>query len=533
MKLSSPLLKTAGLRTLHMLTILISRKFTAHIIMRFNPFSSRNVKDSIGLYISSSVGLQEVDEQHFVNDWNKDGQRFHFIVQEANTEPSTLLDGSDAVLITFALDTDFKQTVLHYAKFIYDNYWEQRKAFYFIGTKLDALDAGLDIVQYPERETTKITMYTYLSTFFIDNRSKSDLGRLCSSLANFKYPIRPSIGSSVNKLFSHLRSRLCDLIAMAFALPVPRDINKDTPDPDDFPAIPDDDTAWKMIDTPESIDFNNHIASFANSLFRSAFTYKVGLTLVLKRLHRLERFNTIFIRAYTNIPVPQPRYRHLKEAFITDFIPGRMLLECWDSLTKFQQFRIACTLRRYVSQLRSITSERPGSIEHGHVNGALFSDPSIWNGPFRDVEIFRNWVKHIAYYDRVNLVEGFRSDYPNEPPPPAPPMPPIPDDTDWKLSLAHCDISLSNVILSEDGVLWLIDWAYTGFYPPWLESHAMKRYTEAPDSWKQWISFITDFPSNVDELWAHMDYCVSLYSSFDAPREDYWPLWPEHEMSNW
>lgn len=72
-------------------------------------------------------------------------------------------------------------------------------------------------------------------------------------------------------------------------------------------------------------------------------TWKIASTLIAKRLGHFERSNNIFVRTHTNIPVPQPRYLHLKEALITDFIPGSMLLECWDSLSPFYQFCIACT----------------------------------------------------------------------------------------------------------------------------------------------------------------------------------------------
>ncbi|PPQ89933.1 hypothetical protein CVT25_009988 [Psilocybe cyanescens] len=407
-----------------------------------------------------------------------DGHRFRFLAQEADMNASGLMNESDAILLTFGLDTDFGDLINQYGKLVRHNYWEHRKAFYVIGTKQDSLEHNSDYVRYPGRLTTMITLFTSIDSAIVGALRGNGIEELCCSV-------------------------------------VPPDVNKDTPDSVDLPAIPDDNTAWTMCDLPEAVAYNRRLADYSNSIFKSAPTWKIAPTLILKRLDPSERFNNIFVRAHTNIPVPQPRYLHLKKALITDFIPGSMLLACWDSLSAFYQFRIACTLRRYVSQMRRITSERPGSIDRGLVKGHLF-EPDLWNGPFRDVETFRNWIQHIAYTGWI------RSDSDESDINASPSKLKFPPKCDWTPVLTHCDLSLGNVMLSDDGILWVIDWAYSGFYPPWLESMGMRRYDHAPESWKQWYWFITGSSSEINFIWSHFMKAVATSAS-DLPRDDYWP----------
>ncbi|KAJ3797822.1 hypothetical protein GGU11DRAFT_682868, partial [Lentinula aff. detonsa] len=55
----------------------------------------------------------------------------------------------------------------------------------------------------------------------------------------------------------------------------------------------------------------------------------------------------------------------------------------------------------------------------------------------------------------------------------------------------HFDIHMENVILGDDGQLWLIDWEEAGWYPRWFESASMRKYAKmAKTPWASWVSFI-------------------------------------------
>jgi hypothetical protein len=42
-------------------------------------------------------------------------------------------------------------------------------------------------------------------------------------------------------------------------------------------------------------------------------------------------------------------------------------------------------------------------------------------------------------------------------------------DDSQPMVLTHGDLSLRNIMLGHDGKIWLVDWGFSGFYPPWFE----------------------------------------------------------------
>ena len=44
-----------------------------------------------------------------------------------------------------------------------------------------------------------------------------------------------------------------------------------------------------------------------------------------------------------------------------------------------------------------------------------------------------------------------------------------PFDDSHLLVLMHNDLSMHNIIVGHDKKVWLIDWGWLGFYPPWCE----------------------------------------------------------------
>ncbi|KAF8914375.1 hypothetical protein CPB84DRAFT_1957089 [Gymnopilus junonius] len=80
-------------------------------------------------------------------------------------------------------------------------------------------------------------------------------------------------------------------------------------------------------------------------------------------------------------------------------------------------------------------------------------------------------------------------------------------DDSQPLVLTHLDLSPSNIILGNDGRLWLIDWAWAGFYPPWFEYVAMKDQSRNENvvgfedmSWEAFVPFICG-PYFKQEAW--------------------------------
>jgi thiamine kinase-like enzyme len=47
-------------------------------------------------------------------------------------------------------------------------------------------------------------------------------------------------------------------------------------------------------------------------------------------------------------------------------------------------------------------------------------------------------------------------------------------DNSEPLVLTHQDLNLRNLIVGEDGHLWIIDWGWAGYHPWWFEYVAMR-----------------------------------------------------------
>ena len=62
--------------------------------------------------------------------------------------------------------------------------------------------------------------------------------------------------------------------------------------------------------------------------------------------------------------------------------------------------------------------------------------------------------------------------------------------------LSHSSsLHLANLILGDDGQLWVIDWGCPGWYPAWFEAASMAliskmRPEDHPHSWSSWIPFM-------------------------------------------
>lgn len=95
---------------------------------------------------------------------------------------SELLDEADGILLTFGLDKEHGSLLGQYQKFVHDSYWEQRKAFYMIGTKRDLLNPSSEYAKYPERMTSYFTLCTSVACTFVSALSGSGIEELCCSI---------------------------------------------------------------------------------------------------------------------------------------------------------------------------------------------------------------------------------------------------------------------------------------------------------------------------------------------------------------
>lgn len=106
------------------------------------------------------------------------------------------------------------------------------------------------------------------------------------------------------------------------------------------------------------------------------------------------------------------------------------------------------TLRGYRSQLRKLRRLTPGPVDGSPCVGTLFTENTT--GPFSTYSEMTAWFNH-----KLDVSQRF-----NKAPPDAPRF-----DNSWPLVFTHNDLNMRNVLLAPDGKLYMIDWAWSGFYP--------------------------------------------------------------------
>jgi aminoglycoside phosphotransferase (APT) family kinase protein len=193
-----------------------------------------------------------------------------------------------------------------------------------------------------------------------------------------------------------------------------------------------------------------------------------------------EALNMLMIQSMTSIPVPKVKQLivdHRSYYLVIERINGRTLEACWSQLGLFAQLRIAWTLRGYVSQLRRLQRSVPGRIDGSVCEGYLCTEQG--SGPFSSYSDFTSWYNH-----KLEVVQRVKRA----------PLDAERFDSSWPLVFTHGDINPGNIIMAEDGTLFLIDWNYSGFFPIWHEYSCMEWYCwqrGAPRSWRLLVPFIS------------------------------------------
>lgn len=175
---------------------------------------------------------------------------------------------------------------------------------------------------------------------------------------------------------------------------------------------------------------------------------------------------------------------------LQQYIPGRQIYEAWPTLGCWTRFRVALTIRFYIYQLRRLSRRIgpppfPGPLSDDGTpricTGRLFTEDDC-AGPFSSYHDMSYW-----YDNRLLLVRRFRREGLNA----------APFDDSVPLVITHKDLHDANIIIGDDGNLWIIDWADAGWYPEWFEGASMKTHAEVkylPDSplvsWRAWIPFM-------------------------------------------
>ncbi|KAJ3983553.1 hypothetical protein F5890DRAFT_1522356 [Lentinula detonsa] len=187
---------------------------------------------------------------------------------------------------------------------------------------------------------------------------------------------------------------------------------------------------------------------------------------------------------------------------VMDFIPNSQRLEIvWPTLSMWSRLKIILTMRLYLRQIRrTLSSNVPGPISPTPLpcSGLQLSlDPL---GPFPTVATleahYRKQIADAEYY----ASRGWS---------PSPKSKPLPTSVFTPLVFTHNDLNMRNLLLDDRGVLWIVDWGFAGFFPPWFEYLGMLYAAQKdnnPESWQHCIKYMAEPNFEVEEWMQKMGY---------------------------
>ncbi|KAI0530282.1 kinase-like domain-containing protein [Xylaria digitata] len=202
--------------------------------------------------------------------------------------------------------------------------------------------------------------------------------------------------------------------------------------------------------------------------FGDHFVVKYG-----KKINLIEGKNILIIKEYTKMPIPKlyAMYQHEpsgNKVMIMEYVPGRLLGKCYDSLDDEQKASVGVQLRRHLSDMRKIPS--PGVYGLPGCRPYL-AQPHIFKrrtGPFEiPAEFFEAYLS-------AQFPEAGKLRYPQ-----------IEELKLQFLELSrghgkpvftHGNLHDRNIVLRDDGLICILDWESASFFPEYFEFLVYETY---------------------------------------------------------
>ena len=167
---------------------------------------------------------------------------------------------------------------------------------------------------------------------------------------------------------------------------------------------------------------------------------------------------------------------------VMDYIDGEPLDSCWGDLSDEKKMDIARQTAQIIIEMQSIKLVEPGPIGGGPCRGRFFTHYSA--GPFKDVTEFEGWFNH-----KLDICKTYKH-APQD----------LPPFKFTQFVLTHQDISPRNLVLDRNGLVWLVDWADAGSYPPAFETAALWSQSQFVDFNTMVLSLLPRYPLEEQQL---------------------------------
>lgn len=173
------------------------------------------------------------------------------------------------------------------------------------------------------------------------------------------------------------------------------------------------------------------------------------------------------------------RTEHEKLFIVMDRIRGVTLDEAWTQLGWISTISTALQLRKFVQAMRSRTNPEAGGLATGVCN-SIWLDDFFGLPPRPAPELITSYFAFWLQYSRSQ-----RWTYPN----PEPSNMHLLPAQARSFVFTHQDLAPRNILLDNNGKLWLIDWYYSGWYPVYFEYVGMMNFNSFNTVWS-WIARI-------------------------------------------
>lgn len=216
-------------------------------------------------------------------------------------------------------------------------------------------------------------------------------------------------------------------------------------------------------------------------------------------VHLTEAVTINYVAKHTSIPVPKIycSFLHKNRAYIImERIQGDNLAAVWPNLSKESLQNIFSQLKNIIQELRALKPPPNTGVE-SCVGGSLYDSrlphgtPRF--GPFKTIQEFHLWLRNnteatqIGDHVTEEDADGIKGMI-------------VKQDGPWSSPVfTHCDLNPSNILIRKNQIVGIIDWEFSGWYPPYWEYTSAWFGNRTRGEWQSTLlSLLDPFPEELD-----------------------------------